>query len=189
MAAFQFAMELDTAIMGGQSSHKRLHQDDVDEQQWSRRKRREFGGASQELPADLQVKHFYSQNLIGCEDSLGSLTTSTPRTRLPCERTQYQDDLNDHNITPHANTLWGHEDVEVHEVACDNTSLNQTSAEDWNLADKKALSNSVPEEEEEICFGMVPPRMQMTTIKALRGLTRLRTDLRRESSCVESVST
>lgn len=52
-AAFQYAMELDTAIMGGQSTLKRLRSDDVDDQRWSRRKQYEFGEASQELPADL----------------------------------------------------------------------------------------------------------------------------------------
>jgi hypothetical protein len=46
-------MELDTAIMGDQSTLKRHRSDDVDDQRWSRRKRCEFGEASQELPADL----------------------------------------------------------------------------------------------------------------------------------------
>ena len=46
-------MELDTAIMGDQSTLKRLRSDDVDDQRLSRRKRCEFGEASQELPADL----------------------------------------------------------------------------------------------------------------------------------------
>jgi hypothetical protein len=107
---------------------------------------------------------------MGCEGSLGSLMTSTPRTLVPCERTQYQD-TNNHNTTPHTITLSDREDVEVYDSACDNASLTQTSAE-----------------EEEICFGMVLPQMQMITIKATRRLTRLQTDLRCESSRVESVS-
>jgi hypothetical protein len=113
--------------------------------------------------------------------------TSTSRTWVSYERTQYQDS-NNHKITPHAIALSDHEDVDVCGGACNNTSLTQTSAEEWKLANKKLLANSVPEEEEEICFGMVSLRMQMMIVRAPRGLTRLQTDLRRESSHVESVS-
>lgn len=124
---------------------------------------------------------------MGCEGSLGSLMTSTPRTWVSCERTQYQDS-NNYTTTPHAITLSDHEDVKVYDGACNNTYLTQTSAEEWKLANKNLPANSVPEEEEEICFGMVSLRMQMMTVKAPRWLTRLQTDLRRESSRVESVS-
>ena len=124
---------------------------------------------------------------MGCEGLLGSLMTSTPRTWVPCERTQYQDSDN-HTTTPHAIALSDHEDVNVRDGACNNTSLTQTSVEEWKLANKNLLPNSVPEEEEEICFGMVSLRMQMMIVRASRGLTCLQTDLRRESSRIESVS-
>jgi hypothetical protein len=113
--------------------------------------------------------------------------TRTSRTKDPCERTQYQDS-NNHKTVPHAIALSDHENVKVGDGACNNTSLTQTSTEESKLANKKLLPNSVFEEEEEICFGMVSLRMQMMTVKAPRGLTRLQTDLRRESSRVEPVS-
>ena len=91
---------------------------------------------------------------MGCEGSLGSLMTSTPRTWVSCERTQYQDS-NNYTTTPHAITFSDHEDVKVYDGTCNNTCLTQTSAEEWKLANKNVLANSVPEEEEEICFGMV----------------------------------
>jgi hypothetical protein len=120
---------------------------------------------------------------MSCESSFDSLMTSTPRTWVPCERTQYQG-LNNHTTTPYAIALSDHEDVEVCGGGCNNASLTRTSAEEWKLANKDVLPNSVPVGEE-ICFGMVLLRMQMMTVKATRWLTRLQTDLRRESSRVE----
>jgi hypothetical protein len=108
---------------------------------------------------------------MGCEGSLGSLMISTPRTWVPCERTQHQDP-NNHTTTPHAITLSDHEDAKAYDGACNNVYLTQTSAEEWKLAGENVLANSVPEEEEEICFGMVSLRMQMMTAKAPRWLTR-----------------
>jgi hypothetical protein len=113
---------------------------------------------------------------MSCESSFDSLMTSTPRTWVPCERTQYQGS-NNHTTTPYAIALSDHEDVEVCSGACNNASLTQTSTEEWKLASKNVLPNSVPEGEEEICYGMVSLRMQMMTAKALRWLTRLQTDL------------
>jgi hypothetical protein len=133
------------------------------------------------------VKHFCPQYLRGCEGSLGSLMTSKSRTWVSCERTQCQDSHN-HKTTPHAIALSDHEDAKVCDGACNNASLTQTSTDEWKLANQKLLPSSVPEGEGEICFGMVSLRMQMMTVKAPRGLTRLQTDLRRESSRVESVS-
>lgn len=115
---------------------------------------------------------------MSCEGLLGSLMTSTPRTWVSCERTQYQDS-NNYTTTPHPITLSNHEDMTLYDGACNNTYLTQISAEEWELANKNLPANSVPEEEEEICFGMVSLRMQMITVKAARWLTRLRTDLRR----------
>jgi hypothetical protein len=90
--------------------------------------------------------------------------TSTSRTRVPCECTQYQDS-NNHKTTPHAIALSVDEDVKVYDSACNNTSLTQTSTEERKLANEKPLPNSVPEEEEEICFGMVLLRMRMMIVK------------------------
>ena len=104
---------------------------------------------------------------MGCEGSLGSLMTGIPRTWVPCERTQYQDSDN-HTTTPYAITISDYEDVKVYDGTCNNTSLTQTSAEEWKLANKDVLPNSGSVEEEEICFGMVSLRMQMMTVKAPR---------------------
>ena len=113
---------------------------------------------------------------MGCEGSPDPLMTSTPR---------YS---NSYTIAPHAITLSDHEDVKVYDGACNNTLFTQKSAEERKSADKDVLPNNVPVVEEEICFGMVLPRMQMMTVKAPRRLTHLQTDLRRESSRVKSVS-
>jgi hypothetical protein len=45
--------------------------------------------------------------------------------------------------------------VKVYDGACDNTLLIQTPAEEWKLANQNVLPHSVPEEKEEICYGMV----------------------------------
>jgi hypothetical protein len=90
--------------------------------------------------------------------------TSIPRTWIPCERTQCQDS-NNRKTTTHAITLSDHEGVKVYDGACNNTSLAQMSAEDCKLVNIKVLPNSVTEEEQEICFGMVSLRMQIIIVK------------------------
>ena len=124
---------------------------------------------------------------MGYEGPLDSLMTSTPRTWVPCECTQCQDS-NNHTTTPYALTISDYEDVKVYDGTCNNTFFTQISTEEQNLVDKDVLPTGVLVAEEEICFGMVSLRMQMMTVKAPRRLTRLQTDLRRESSRVKSVS-
>ena len=103
--------------------------------------------------------------------------TGIPRNWIPCERTQYED-LNNHIPTAHAITLSDQESVKVYDGACSNASLAQMPAEEWKLVNIKVLPNSVTEEEQEICFGMVLSlRMQMIVVKVARRLTRLYTDL------------
>jgi hypothetical protein len=94
--------------------------------------------------------------------------TSSAGTSVPCEPIQYRDSTN-RNTTSQADIICDQEDVEIYDRDCNNTSFTSPSVEEWELANKKVFPNSVPQEEEEICFGMVSLRILKFTLKDIEG--------------------